>query len=65
MMKMMRTTKMTDEKLEIKIDEGAIKDLVSKAIMDQIGPEGRERLVAAALEHLLRFPEKDEAVDGD
>jgi hypothetical protein len=56
---------MTDEKLEIKIDEGAIKDLVSKAIMDQIGPEGRERLVAAALEHLLRFPEKDEAVDGD
>lgn len=42
--------------MELKIDEAAVKSVVAAAIMDQLGVEGRERLVTSALEHLLEEP---------
>jgi hypothetical protein len=44
------------EVMDLKIDEAAVKEVVAKAIMDQLGEAGRERLVTTALEHLLASP---------
>ena len=38
----------------VSIDEEAIRPIVAQAVMDQIGPERRDRLVAGALEYLLQ-----------
>ena len=44
--------------MELKIDESAVKDVVAAAIMEQLGVEGRERLISAALTYLLTDPPK-------
>jgi len=40
--------------MEIKIDAEAVQAVVQQAIFDQLGSEGRDRLVQASLEHLLK-----------
>lgn len=43
--------------MELKIDPAAVKDVVASAIMEQLGAEGRQQLVSAALVYLLTEPE--------
>jgi hypothetical protein len=42
--------------MDLKIDEAAVRDVVAHAIMEQIGAEGREKLIEAALQALLEPP---------
>lgn len=44
--------------MELKIDEAAVRDVVHKAILEQIGVEGRDGLVTAAIAYLME-PQKD------
>jgi len=44
--------------MEIKIDEQAVRDVVTKSIMDQLGEDARETMISAALAYLLD-PKKD------
>ena len=44
--------------MEIKIDADAVKDIVKQAILDQLGDEGRTKLIERALTYLLTEPPK-------
>lgn len=45
--------------MKLDIDQEALREVVKAAILEQLGTEGRERLIAAALEHLLTPPPPD------
>ena len=45
--------------MKLDIDQEALREVVKSAIFEQLGAEGRERLVAAALENLLTPPPAD------
>lgn len=44
--------------MELKLDDAAVQQAVSKALLDQIGADGQRRLVEAALTYLIT-PKKD------
>lgn len=46
--------------MELNIDEAAVREVVSAAILEQLGNEGRGKLIQAALEYLLTPPKKDQ-----
>lgn len=42
--------------MELKIEQGAIEEVVKAAILEQLGEQGRRDLIEAALTHLLTAP---------
>lgn len=44
--------------MEIKLDKDAVAEVVKQAILDRLGPDGQEKLIEAALVHLLTEPPK-------
>jgi hypothetical protein len=42
--------------MELKIEQGAIEDVVKAAILEQLGEQGRRNLIEASLSHLLSTP---------
>lgn len=40
--------------MDIRFDEGAMRQVVSKAILEQVSPDSRDQIIAAAVESLLR-----------